>query len=143
MQENDQEPLPKEIAARMGTTEEEVTEIQQLIRRTYSLDSPVGSHDDTSLKDIIEDTSIISPSRTTEGIKRRENIIRWLESLKENERKVIILRFGLDGGEPQTLEEIGKLFGLTRERVRQIEMTAITKLRVVIGNTAIKPEEIL
>jgi len=143
MQEKDQEPLPKEIAARMGTDEEEVIEIQQLIRRTYSLDSPVSGHDDTSLKDIIEDTSIISPSRTAEGIKRRETIIQWLENLRENERKVIILRFGLDGGEPQTLEEIGKLFGLTRERVRQIEIAGITKIRGIIENTDIKMEEIL
>ena len=65
----------------------------------------MSGHDDTSLQDIIEDKSIISPSRTAEGIKRRETIVHWLENLRENERRVITLRFGLDGGEPQTLEE--------------------------------------
>jgi len=143
MQKKDREPLPKEISDRMGISEEEVLDIRKLIRRTYSLDSPVSGHDDTSLKDIIEDRSIVSPSRTAEGIKQRETIIQWLENLRENERRVITLRFGLDGGEPQTLEEIGKLFGLTRERVRQIEIAGITKLRGVIGNKDIKPEEML
>jgi RNA polymerase primary sigma factor/RNA polymerase nonessential primary-like sigma factor len=95
------------------------------------------------LKDIIEDTSRISPSKSAEGIKRREEILDWLKTLKDNEQEVIRLRFGLDGGEPQTLEEIGKIFGLTRERVRQIESSALSKLRAIITKKTIKPEEIL
>jgi RNA polymerase nonessential primary-like sigma factor len=139
----DREPTAKELAEKMGMSEKEVTEIRQLIRKTYSLDTPIGSNQDVALKDMIEDTTQISPSVKTEGILRRETIFQWLDTLKENERKVVILRFGLEGAEPQTLEEIGKVFGLTRERMRQIEAVALNKLRALIESKTIKPEEIL
>ncbi|MBI3611229.1 MAG: sigma-70 family RNA polymerase sigma factor [Nitrospirae bacterium] len=143
MQELGREPTVKEVARRMHSKEKEVRDTQQLIRKTYSLDSPIGGRPDTSLKDIIEDTAQISPSVMTIGIRNREEIEKWLETLKENERKVIILRFGLSGEMSHTLEEIGQTFGLTRERVRQIEHAAITKLRAIIDEKTIKPEEIL
>ena len=143
IQEKSQPPAAKEVARRMGVAEEDVLEIQQLIRKTYSLDSPIGGRPDTSLKDVIEDTTQIPPSMMAIGIRNREEIEKWLETLKENERKVVVLRFGLAGEMSHTLEEIGTVFGLTRERVRQIEHSAITKLRAIIHQKTIKPEEIL
>jgi RNA polymerase primary sigma factor/RNA polymerase nonessential primary-like sigma factor len=143
MQALGREPTTQEISKKLGASEREVVNLQQLIRKSYSLESPIAHGHETSLKDIIEDTSRISPSKSAEGIKRREEILDWLKTLKDNEQEVIRLRFGLDGGEPQTLEEIGKIFGLTRERVRQIESSALSKLRAIITKKTIKPEEIL
>ena len=143
MQEMNHVPSAKEVARRMKVKEDEILEIQQLIRKTYSLDSPIGGREDTSLKDVIEDTSQIPPSMMAIGIRNREEIEKWLATLKENERKVVTLRFGLAGEMSHTLEEIGNVFGLTRERVRQIEHSAITKLRAIIDQKTIKPEEIL
>jgi RNA polymerase primary sigma factor/RNA polymerase nonessential primary-like sigma factor len=143
IRELDREPTAKELAERMETNTEAVIEIQQLIRKTYSLDTPMGSNQDVALKDLIIDTTQISPSINAEGILRRETIFQWLDTLKGTERKVVILRFGLEGEEPQTLEEIGKVFGLTRERMRQIEGVALNKLRALIEKKTIKPEEIL
>jgi len=143
MQEMNHIPTAKEVARRMKVKEDEILEIQQLIRKTYSLDSPIGGREDTSLKDVIEDTSQMPPSIMAIGIRNREEIEKWLATLKENERKVVTLRFGLAGEMSHTLEEIGNVFGLTRERVRQIEHSAITKLRAIIDQKTIKPEEIL
>lgn len=127
------EPRNDEIAKKMGISEEGIGEIKQLINKIYSLDTPIAGNDDIALKDIIEDNAQVSPSVMTERIKIREEIFQWLETLKEKERRVIILRFGLDGREPMTLSEIAKVIGLTRERIRQIEMAAIAKLRIIIG----------
>jgi RNA polymerase primary sigma factor/RNA polymerase nonessential primary-like sigma factor len=143
MREKSQVPTAKEVARRMSVKEDEILDLQQLIRKTYSLDSPIGGRPDTSLKDVIEDTSQMPPSMMAIGIRNREEIEKWLETLKENERKVIVLRFGLAGEMSHTLEEIGTVFGLTRERVRQIEHSALTKLRAIILEKTIKPEEIL
>ena len=137
------EPRPDEIAKKMDISEEEVSEIKQLLNKTYSLDTPIAGSDDIALKDILEDRTQVSPSMTTERIKMREEVLRWLETLKEKERRVIIFRFGLDGGEPLTLSEIAKVIGLTRERIRQIEMAAIAKLRVIIGKKLSHPGKIL
>ncbi len=143
LQELGTDPTEAQIAERLKVDADAVLDIQQLIRKTYSLDSPIGGKEGTSLKDIIEDKRQISPSKATEGILRREEILKWLEVLKPNERTVIELRFGLQGAEPQTLEEIGKVFGLTRERVRQIEVAALAKLRGVLREKTITAEEIL
>jgi len=143
MQEKNNLPSAKEVARRMAVKEEDVLELQQLIRKTYSLDSPIGGRPDTSLKDVIQDTSQVAPSMMAIGIRNREEIEKWLGTLKENERRVIVLRFGLAGEMSRTLEEIGNIFGLTRERVRQIEHSAITKLRAIITQKTIRPEEIL
>ncbi|MBI3607125.1 MAG: sigma-70 family RNA polymerase sigma factor, partial [Nitrospirae bacterium] len=143
MQEHDRDPNATEISKRLRVPVDEVIHLQQLIRKTYSLESPIGNAQETSLKDIIEDTSQISPATTTEGIRRREDIVQWMKILKPNEQKVLIMRFGLDGDEPHTLEEIGKVFGLTRERVRQIEAGALTKLRVLIAKKLITADQII
>lgn len=143
IQDLGREPSVEEVAEKMNVEIEEVRKIRQIIRKTYSLDRPLGDKDENSLKDIIEDTAILSPAKTTEGIKRREEIIKWLELLKEMEREIILMRFGLDGSEPRTLEVIGKQFGITRERVRQIEATALSKLRFITNKRSIKFEELL
>lgn len=132
MNDLQREPRYDEIAKKMGISEEDVGDIKQLINKTYSLDTPIAGREEIALKDIIKDNTQVSPSVTTERIKMREEIFQWLETLKEKERRVIILRFGLDGGEPMTLSEIAKVIGLTRERIRQIEMAAISKLRTII-----------
>ncbi|MEK6657114.1 MAG: sigma-70 family RNA polymerase sigma factor, partial [Nitrospirota bacterium] len=142
IQDLGREPSVEEVAEKMNVEVEEVRKIRQIIRKTYSLDRPLGDKDENSLKDIIEDTAILSPAKTTEGIKRREEIIKWLELLKEMEREIILMRFGLDGSEPRTLEVIGKQFGITRERVRQIEATALSKLRFITNKRSIKFEEL-
>lgn len=143
IQDLGREPSVEEVAERMEVDVEEVRKIRQIIRKTYSLDRPLGDKDENSLKDIIEDTAILSPVKTTEGIRRREEITKWLDLLKETEREIIIMRFGLDGCEPRTLEIIGKKFGITRERVRQIEATALAKLRFITNKKSVKFEELL
>ncbi|HEY5599122.1 MAG TPA: sigma-70 family RNA polymerase sigma factor, partial [Candidatus Manganitrophaceae bacterium] len=143
VQELGREPEINEISKKMKMPEEDIDHLQQLLRKTYSLDSPLTENKETSLKDVIEDTSQISPIIKAEGVRRREDLLRWMKTLKDNERQVIVLRFGLEGEEPYTLEEIGKVFGLTRERVRQIESAALHKLRNVIGEKTITADELL
>ncbi|MFQ5454634.1 MAG: RNA polymerase sigma factor RpoD/SigA [Nitrospirota bacterium] len=143
MQNLDREPEIEEISEKLGISKESVLDIKQLIRMIYPLDSPINSKDATTLRDIIKDSSQILPSTTIEGIKTREEIKQWLENLRTNEKRVIIFRFGLEGEEPKTLEDIGKIFGLTRERVRQIEVSALAKLRTIIAQKTITREEIL
>ncbi|HEY3346881.1 MAG TPA: sigma-70 family RNA polymerase sigma factor [Nitrospirota bacterium] len=137
------EPTVDEIAAEMNYSTDQVKDIMQLIRKTHSLDTPIGNKEEGSLKDLIEDEASLSPAKVTEGIIRHEQIIQWLEYLTDNEKKVISLRFGLEDGEAQTLEVIGKEFGLTRERVRQIEASALNKLRFITKRKAIDLESIL
>ncbi|HLB25339.1 MAG TPA: sigma-70 family RNA polymerase sigma factor [Nitrospirota bacterium] len=137
------EPTVEEIAAEMNYTSDQVKDIMQLIRKTHSLDTPVGNKEEGSLKDLIEDEGSLSPAKVTEGIIRHEQILEWLEYLTENEKKVISLRFGLEDGEAQTLEVIGKEFGLTRERVRQIEASALNKLRFITKRKMIDLDSIL
>lgn len=143
VQELGREPETLEISQKMKMPEKDIDHIQRLMRKTYSLDSPIAAGKTTSIKDIIEDKSQSSPMSRAEGVQRRKGLIQWLGMLNPNERKVIILRFGLHGDEPSTLEQIGKVFGLTRERVRQIEAVALRKLRAIISEKTIKPEDIL
>lgn len=143
VQELGREPENLEISQKMMIPEGDVGNIQKLMRKTYSLDSPISEGKMTSLKDIIEDTSQSSPMSRAEGVRRREDLTRWISKLSANEKKVIILRFGLEGDEPHTLEKIGKIFGLTRERVRQIEGAALKKLRNIIAETSLQFSDII
>src|SRR3990172_11347791 len=143
IQELGRETQTKEIAKRMKVTNEDIEGLKQLIRKTYSLESPVGDREESYLRDIIADSTINSPAKIAEGISMREEIDRWLAELKNKEREVICLRFGLEGQEPKTLEEIGQRFGLTRERIRQIEAASLAKLRSIIAKKEIKREEVL
>lgn len=139
------DPSIEEVAGKMGIPTEEVMRLKQITSKTYSLDRPFSAKDDSFLKDVVEDTTAMSPAKTTEGVIRREEILKWLkEVLKENEQMIIIRRFGLDGGETETLESIGKRMGITRERVRQIESAALQKLfREITGSKSIKFEELV
>ena len=142
-QELGREPRVDEIANRMRISEREVTDLKQLIRTTYSLDRPISEGTDTFLRDVIEDPLVASPASTAEGVQRREEIMEWMKDLQEKEKTVIVLRFGLDGGDAQTLEKIGQDLGLTRERVRQIETAALVKLRAIIEKKTLKQDDLL
>ncbi len=145
IQELGREPSLKEISVKMNIPTEDVEDLKKLIRRTYSLETPVGDKEANILMDVIADNTIMSPSQFAEGISMREEIDKWLKLLRDKEREVISLRFGLEGQEAMTLEEIGNRpeFGLTRERIRQIESSALTKLRSIIAKRSIKKDEIL
>ncbi|MBI5137473.1 MAG: sigma-70 family RNA polymerase sigma factor [Nitrospirae bacterium] len=143
VQEHGEDPPVELIAAALGKSVDEVEQLQGMLQSTYSLDSPVGDQEDTPLGDLIEDSKGISPSATTEGILQRERILKWLSALREKERQVIVYRFGLEGEEPKTLEQIGAIFGLTRERVRQIEAAALVKLRAMVAEQTLTANEFL
>ncbi len=143
IQEYGREPSVQEIADKMKNSSGDVEELKQLIRKTYSLETPVGDHEESYLKDIIADSTINSPAKIAEWISMRHEIDTWLDMLKPKERDVICKRFGLLGQEPMTLEEIGQEFSLTRERIRQIEATSLGKLRGIIKDKKIRKEEVL
>jgi len=124
-----QEPSVEEIAAEVGISIEKVEEIYRISQDTTSLATPVGDDEDSFLGDFIEDTTQLSPYEETSQGLLRESIEEVLESLDEREAKVLSLRFGLMGETPKTLEEVGKIFNVTRERIRQIEAKALRKLR--------------
>jgi len=123
------EPTIEQIAAEVGITIEKVEEIYRISQDTTSLATPVGDDDDSFLGDFIEDTTQPSPYEETSKELLRESIEEVLDSLDEREAKVLSLRFGLNGETPKTLEEVGKIFNVTRERIRQIEAKALRKLR--------------
>lgn len=143
VQEMGREPKVHEIAEKLKLSEREVIDLKQLIRTTYSLDSPISERTGTFLRDVIEDPVGVSPAMTAEGVRRRENLMSWIQELPDKEKTVIVLRFGLDGGEAHTLEEIGQTLGLTRERVRQIETAALVKLRATIARKTMKQDDLL
>lgn len=123
------EPSIEQIAAEVGITIDKVEEIYRISQDTTSLATPVGDDEDSFLGDFIEDTTQPSPYEETSRELLRESIEEVLESLDEREAKVLSLRFGLMGETPKTLEEVGKIFNVTRERIRQIEAKALRKLR--------------
>lgn len=137
------EPTSEEVAQKMKTTEEEVIDLKQIVRTTCSLDSPINDRADTFLRDVIEDPMCASPADTAEGVMRRTEMMAWVKELPEKEQTVIVSRFGLDGSEARTLEEIGREMGLTRERVRQIEMNALGHLRHTIERKTLTRSDLL
>ncbi|MBM4126726.1 MAG: sigma-70 family RNA polymerase sigma factor [Nitrospira sp.] len=143
VQELGREPMAQEVAVKMKTSEEEVLDIKQLVRTTCSLDSPINDRTDTFLRDVIEDPAGLSPDETVDGVRRRADLIAWVKELPEKEQTVIVSRFGLNGDEAKTLEEIGREMGLTRERVRQIEMAALVRLRNTIERKTMTQEDLL
>jgi RNA polymerase primary sigma factor len=122
------EPSPEEIAEELEITPEEVREIQRMSQLPISLEKPIGEDEESELGDFVEDESAESPYDTATLSLRRGDIDRALDSLPDRERKVIEMRFGLSGAQPCTLEEVGKAFGVTRERIRQIENNTLKKL---------------
>ena len=123
------EPTVAELAEALEMTEEKVMEIMQIAREPASLETPIGEEDDSNLGDFVADANVVSPEGNVESVMLREHIDSLLSELKERERQVILLRFGLEDGHPRTLEEVGKEFKVTRERIRQIEAKALRKLR--------------
>ena len=123
------EPTPEESAARMGITAEKVREIVRVSQEPVSLETPVGDEDDSQLSDFIDDPEAVTPVEAVDEIVQRELMAKVLASLTHREREIIELRFGFNDERPRTLEEVGQRFGVTRERVRQIEAKTLTKLR--------------
>ena len=122
------EPRPEEIAEELEMTTEEVREILRMAQHPVSLEKPIGEEEDSELGDFVEDENTETPDEAASLTLRRSDIENALNALPERERQVIELRFGLTGGQPCTLEEVGKAFGVTRERIRQIENNTLKKL---------------
>jgi RNA polymerase primary sigma factor len=129
MQDLNREPLPEEIAHEMDITTDRVREIQKISQEPVSLETPIGEEEDSHLGDFIEDAEAIVPLDAASFILLQEQLDGVMESLTDRERKVIELRFGIADGHMRTLEEVGKEFGVTRERIRQIESKTLSKLR--------------
>ena len=129
VQDLGRDPLPEEIAAEMNLDVERVREIQKITQEPVSLETPIGEEEDSHLGDFIPDDEILSPQDAATFTLLKEQLNSVLETLTEREKKVLTLRFGLDDGRARTLEEVGKEFDVTRERIRQIEAKALRKLR--------------
>ncbi|THA26579.1 RNA polymerase sigma factor [Streptomyces sp. RKND-216] len=129
LQERGYEPTPEEVAAHLGLTAERVVEVLRLAQEPVSLHAPVGEEEDVHLGDLIEDGDAPSPVESAAFLLLRQHLEAVLSTLGERERRVVQLRYGLIDGRPRTLEEIGRLFGVTRERIRQIECKTLGKLR--------------
>lgn len=142
-QELEREPQIEEIAQKMNISVEKVQTISQVAKETYSLDMIIGDHIDDTLEDVLQDFAAVSPAHFSDDIRRREYLEEWLTYLTASEEKVIEMRFGLNNGDPKTLDSIGKEFGITRERVRQIETQALNKLKDVIKSHHIEMEMVL
>ncbi len=132
------EPSVGELANALGMTEEKVMEIMQIAREPASLETPIGEEDDSNLGDFVADSNVLTPEDNVESVMLREHIDALLGDLKERERQVIMLRFGLEDGHPRTLEEVGREFKVTRERIRQIEAKALRKLRNPVRSKRIR-----
>jgi len=129
LQELGREPTPEEIGEQMGLTAERVREIQKISQEPVSLETPIGEEEDSQLGDFIEDDAAVVPPDAASFSMLQEQLTKVLDGLAERERKVVSLRFGLEDGHPRTLEEVGREFGVTRERIRQIESKTLAKLR--------------
>ena len=123
------EPQTDEIAKEMGISEEKVREIQKISQDTVSLDSPVGEEEDSNLGTFLQDENATNPSDSATILMLKEQLLDVLNTLTPREQKVIMLRYGIDDGHPRTLEEVGREFNVTRERIRQIEAKALKKLK--------------
>lgn len=128
-QEKGRKPLEEEIAAKMEVTVDRLREIIKIAQEPISLEMPIGKEEDSKLGDFIEDEQSESPVATVTNELLREDLERVLNTLTEREKEVIKLRYGFDNGHPRTLEDVGQRFGVTRERIRQIEAKALRKLR--------------
>ncbi|MFF9129801.1 RNA polymerase sigma factor [Streptomyces sp. NPDC014806] len=129
LQERGYEPTPEEVAGELDLAPERVSEVLRLAQEPVSLHAPVGEEEDVALGDLIEDGDAASPVESAAFLLLREHLEAVLSTLGERERKVVQLRYGLHDGRPRTLEEIGRIFGVTRERIRQIESKTLNKLR--------------
>ena len=138
LQQLGREPTPEEIAKEMGIPEARVVEIQKIAQDPVSLETPIGEEEDSHLGDFIEDEQTAAPTDVVATNMLKEQLIHVLDTLTPREEKVLRLRYGLDDGRPRTLEEVGKEFNVTRERIRQIEAKALRKLRHPSRNKRLK-----
>lgn len=138
LQKFGRDPTPEEIAKKMKLSAEKVREIMKISQEPVSLETPIGAEEDSHLGDFIEDTEIETPSDAASFTMLQEQLHKILNKLNDRERKVIQLRFGLQDGYPRTLEEVGREFGVTRERIRQIESKTLGKLRHPNKSNALK-----
>ena len=129
LQDLGRDPTPEEIGEEMGMSADRVREIQRISQEPVSLETPIGEEEDSQLGDFIEDSTAVAPPEAASESMLREQLDQVLDSLADRERKVIKFRFGLEDGHPRTLEEVGREFGVTRERIRQIESKTLAKLR--------------
>ena len=137
------EPSNEEVARVMKLKPDYIEGLKKVVYRTYSIESPIGKGTDYSLKNTIRDQDSDRPISLLEDIERFEKVSSWLEQLNEQEKSIIVLRYGLDDGEPQTLQAIGKRFGVTRERVRQVESKALEKMRRILRRRSVTIDEVL
>ncbi len=128
------EPTHAEIAQAMGCDEKYVRRMQVLVKKTFSIEHPMGENNDYSLIDTIEDKSAVDPEAIIHDLDRFSQLLEWMDDLSETEREILALRFGLNDREPQTLDTIGRQFGVTRERIRQIEAKSLNKLRKAMAD---------
>jgi len=126
------DPDVEEIAEAMGTEPATVRRMMVLVKKTFSIEHPMGDNEDYSLIDTIEDKNMVDPGRMIEELDRFAHVLQWMDELNENEREILAMRFGLEDREPQTLDTIGQKFGVTRERIRQIEAKSLAKLRKTV-----------
>jgi len=137
VQKMNREPTIKEVADTLDVNVTYVRRLMVLLKKTYSIERPMGENNDYFLIDTIEDTSTISPAVLLEDLNKYELVSKWFETLSDAEKKILTLRFGLDDKDPQTLDTIGRSFGVTRERIRQIEAKSLEKLRKIVEATDI------
>ncbi|MEO6912922.1 MAG: RNA polymerase sigma factor RpoD [Candidatus Baltobacteraceae bacterium] len=138
LQELGRDPSVEEIASEMGLTPEKVREVIKISQEPISLETPIGEEEDSHLGDFIEDQEAVAPAEAASVMLLKEKMADVLQNLTERERKVLVLRFGLEDGHQRTLEEVGQGFGVTRERIRQIEAKALRKLRHPSRGKALK-----
>jgi RNA polymerase primary sigma factor len=138
LQELGREPSVEEIAEAMALTPEKVREVMKISQEPISLETPIGEEEDSHLGDFIEDQEAVAPAEAASVMLLKEKMADVLQNLTERERKVLVLRFGLEDGHQRTLEEVGQEFGVTRERIRQIEAKALRKLRHPSRGKALK-----
>jgi RNA polymerase primary sigma factor len=142
VEKNGREPTSEEISGSLGLRLDFVKNLFTMLGKTYSLETLIDEEGKYTLEDILPDTAAEEPLSVFEQARRVEEIASWLDKLDDKERKVIILRYGLDQGEPLTLEAIGKKIGVTRERIRQIEQKALKQLRRIVKRQNIGKEQI-
>jgi len=141
-EKGENEPTSEDIAFQTGLPIDFVRNLFSVVIKTYSLETLIGDDGKLTLEDTLPNTSFEEPLSAFEHAKRVEEIASWLDTLTNDEKKIIMMRYGLDGDEPQTLEAIGKVFGVTRERIRQLEQKAINKLRKMVKRKNIERENI-
>jgi len=142
VEKNGNEPSPEEIVEISGLPLDFVTNLFSMVVKTYSLETIIDEDGKLTLEEVLASTTAEEPLSAFEQTRRVEEVASWLDTLGNDEKRVIILRYGLDGEEPQTLESIGKVFGVTRERIRQIEQKSINKLRRIVKRRNIGTENI-